>query len=280
MGSILAPGYGQTMPIFVAGDQAALHYDESGTGRTLVTLAGGAGRHPSYLGDLAGLPGRLVIPHLRGVGETPGPALSYWQQANDLEDLRKHLGLRQLDLVAHSAGTRLAMAYAAQYPLSVASMLLITPPSTHLTDTPWDAAEITAHRQGEPAYDAAVAAFNHRPTNQFEFEAWQATTAPATYAVWTERERTHSQVGKAELETVQAYFSVNPPPDFPQQLGKTQARVRIIAGAQDYTTGLAPVLAAARLFAHGEALVIEDCGHYPWIEQPLAFRRTADPFVK
>lgn len=267
------------MPIFVAGDGAALHYDESGSGRTLVTLAGGAGRHPSYLGDLAGLPGHVVIPHLRGVGETPGPPLSYWQQANDLEDLRKHLELPRLDLVAHSAGTRLAMAYAAQYPAAVDSMLLITPPSAHLTDTPSDAAEITAHRRGEPAFDAAVAAFARRPRTQSEFEGWQAATAPAGYAVWTERERAHSQVGTTELETLQAFFSVNPPPDFPQQLGKTQARVRIIAGAQDFLTGLAPVLAAARLFAYGEAVVIDDCGHYPWVEQPLAFRRAADPFV-
>ncbi len=267
------------MPIFVAADRAALHYDESGSGKTLVVLAGGAGRHPSYLGDLAGLPGYLVIPHLRGVGETPGPALSYWQQMHDLENLRKHLGLRQLDLVAHSAGTRLAMAYAAQYPMAVASMLLITPPSTHLTDTPSDAAEITAHRRGDPAFDAAVAAFRRQPRTQSEFEGWQVATAPATYAVWTERERAHSRVGNVELETVQAFFSVNPSPDFPQQLGKTQARVRIIAGAQDYTTGLAPVLAAARLFAHGEAVVIDDCGHYPWVEQPLAFRRAADSFL-
>jgi pimeloyl-ACP methyl ester carboxylesterase len=267
------------MPIFTAADGAALHYDESGTGRTLVTLAGGAGRHPSYLGDLAGLPGHLVIPHLRGVGETPGPPLSYWQQANDLEDLRKHLELPKLDLVAHSAGTRLAMAYAAQYPHAVDSMLLITPPSTHLTDTRSDAEEITAYRKGDPTFDRAVAAFHERPRTQEEFEIWQRTTAPATYALWTEREQAHASTGTSDLETVTAFFSVPPPPDFPRQLARTQARVRIIAGARDFTTGLAPVLAAATLFPNGEALTIEDCGHYPWVEQPLAFRRATDPFV-
>jgi pimeloyl-ACP methyl ester carboxylesterase len=255
------------MPIFVAADGAALHFDVSGSGKPLVVLPGGAGRHPSYLGDLAGLPGKLVIPHLRGVGETPGPPVSYWQQAHDLEDLRDHLTLQGLDLVAHSAGTRLAMAYAAQYPDNVSSMLLITPPSAHLTNTPSDGAEITAHRQGEPAFDKAVAAYSRRPTTQSDFEAWQAETAPATYALWTEREQAHAQVGKTDLTTLNAFFSVSPPPDLPELLGKTNAKVRILAGAQDFTTGLAPVLAAAKLFKNGEAVVIDDCGHYPWVEQ-------------
>ena len=267
------------MPIYVAADGADLHFDVSGSGKTLIALAGGGGRHPSYLGDLAGLPGQLVVPHFRGVGESPGPAKSYWELAHDLEDLREHLVLHQLDLVAHSAGTRLAMAYAAQYPDNVASMLLITPPSAHLTDTPSDAADITAHRRGEPAFDAAVAAFPRQPKTQSEFEGWQAAVAPAMYAVWSERERAHYQVGSTELATVRAFFGVAPPQDFPQLLGKTQAKVRLIAGAQDFSTGLAPVQAAATLFANGETVVLDDCGHYPWVEQPLAFRRVADPFL-
>ena len=45
----------------------------------------------------------------------------------------------------------------------------------------------------------------------------------------------------------------------------------MIAGAQDFTTGLAPVLAAARLFPKGEAVVIDDCGHYPQFEMPSRF---------
>jgi pimeloyl-ACP methyl ester carboxylesterase len=267
------------MPTYPASDGTTLHYDESGEGRTLVVLAGGAARHPSYLGDLAGLPGHLVIVHLRGVGESPEPGISFWEQAHDLEDLREHLGLSRLDLVAHSAGTRLAMAYAAQYPDTVASMLLITPPSSHLTDTPSDRDEITGHRRGEPAFDAAVAAFSREVTTQPDFDIWLADTAPATYASWTDQARTHSQVGTTSITAAGAYFSVTPPPDFPQLLGKTQAQVRIIAGAQDYTTGLAPVLAAATLFANGEVVVIDDSGHFPWVEQPAAFRRAADPFL-
>ncbi len=273
------------MPAFLAPDETLLHYDEAGEGKTLVVLPGGAGRHPDYLGDLAGLPGHRVTVHFRGAGNSPAAATteagSYWHQAHDLDALRAHLGLAKLDLVAHSAGTRAAIAYAAQYPDHVASMLLITPPVAYLTDTPSDVEEITAHREGDPLFDAAMAAMREGPKNptQDTFEAWQALTAPATYAAWTEKEQAHAKVGRTLWSTVQAFLSVTPPDDLPDRLGRVTAKVRVIAGAEDATTGLAPVLAAARLFPNGEAVVIDDCGHYPWVEQPESFRRAADPFV-
>lgn len=271
------------MPTFRAADGTELHYDESGEGKTLVVLPGGAGRHPSYLGDLAGLPGRLVVHHFRGAGESPAVgARSFWDQARDVDDLRAHLGLDRLDLVAHSAGTRVAIAYAAQYPDRVASMLLITPPVSYLTDTPSDAERITAHRRGEPAFDAAVEAYRTGPRDgdQAGFERWQEVAAPATYAAWTEKERAHSGVGRTLLSTVRAFLDATPPADLPRRLGEVRAEVGVIAGAQDFTTGLAPVLAAARLFPKGEVVVIDDCGHYPWVERPEAFREAADPFVR
>ena len=273
------------MPTFLAADGTRLHHDEAGEGRTLVVLPGGAGRHPDYLGDLADLPGRRVTVHFRGAGNSPAAATteagSYWHQAHDLETLRVHLGLEHLDLVAHSAGTRAAVAYAAQYPDRVARMLLITPPVGYLTDTPSDVDEITAHRVGDPVFDRAMAAMREGPQDltQDGFEAWQAMTAPASYAAWTAKEQAHAKVGRTLWSTVRAFLSVTPPADLRERLSTATAKVRVIAGAEDATTGLAPVLAATRLFPDGEAVVIDDCGHYPWVEQPNSFRRAADPFV-
>jgi pimeloyl-ACP methyl ester carboxylesterase len=41
---------------------------------------------------------------------------SRWRQADDIDRLRDSLGLNRCAIVAHSAGTRLAIAYAAQFP--------------------------------------------------------------------------------------------------------------------------------------------------------------------
>jgi pimeloyl-ACP methyl ester carboxylesterase len=59
---------------------------------------------------------------------------SWWRQAEDVDRLRASLGLNRCAVVAHSAGTRLAIAYAAQFPDRLAALLLITPPASYLIE--------------------------------------------------------------------------------------------------------------------------------------------------
>ncbi|SFU02863.1 alpha/beta hydrolase fold [Geodermatophilus amargosae] len=118
------------MAAHTAADGAVLRADVVGRddGPTLVVLAGGAAAHPAYLGDLAGLGERyrLVVPHLRGVGRSAHAApASRWEQADDVDRLRASLGLDRCTVVAHSAGTRLAVAHAARFPERVAALVLV-----------------------------------------------------------------------------------------------------------------------------------------------------------
>jgi pimeloyl-ACP methyl ester carboxylesterase len=55
--------------------------------------------------------------------------------------------------------------------------------------------------------------------------------------------------------------------------------VLVIAGAEDCLVGFAPVRALARLFPSGASATIEACGHYPWVEQPAAFRQVIETFI-
>lgn len=277
------------MPGYRGADGAELYYDDGGpSAPPVIALAGGAARHPAYLGDLAGLAERhrLVVPHLRGVGLSPLPAdptrASWWQQAEDLESLRVHLGLEQVTVLAHSAGTRLAIGYAARYPRRVARMVLVTPPAGYLVDEQSDAQTMLDRRRGEPALDRAVAALRQgAPVDADDeaFNAWQVLAAPAGYASWTPREQAHAGTGRWSLPAALAYFSVEPPPDLPARLGGVPAPVLVVAGAHDCLTGLAPVLALSKLFPAGEAVVLDDCGHYPWVEQPRRFRETVSAFL-
>lgn len=273
------------MPTFPTADGALLHYDVHGAGRPVVVLAGGAAAHPSYLGDLAGLPGRLVVPHLRGVGLSPAPedpgTGSYWRQAADVDTLREHLGLERLVIAAHSAGTRLANAYAAQYPDRIERLLLITPPPSDLVDVPTDADALIAARRHEPEFSAALAAREAGPdlSSNETFNDWQRAGAPVGYAAWTAVEREHAQTMHYYLAAARAYFSVEPPADFAERLGAVRAPVLVLGGAQDCTTGVAPVMALARLFPGGDVVVLERCGHFPWVERPAEFRQAVEAFL-
>lgn len=276
------------MPSYRAADTNQLHYETFGVGPPVVVLAGGAARHPDYLGDLAGLDRhyQLVIPHLRGVGESPEPADaeagSFWRQADDVDALRAHLGLDRVVVVAHSAGTRLAMSYAVQYPNKLAGLLLITPPARNLVDVPSDADALVEARRGEPAFDAALAAHEAGPdlTDDERFTAWNQATGPMAYAVWTAVEREHCAAGRWYLAAALAFFSVPPPEDFLEQLRRVAAPTLVLAGAADCMTGVAPLRGLAELFSAGSFVALEGSGHYPWVERPVEFRQVASGFLE
>ncbi|HEV7651405.1 MAG TPA: alpha/beta hydrolase [Actinophytocola sp.] len=286
------------MPTFRAADQTLLHYDEHddehgdehGEGRPLIALAGGAACHPSYLGDLAGLSGRLIVPHLRGVGLSPAPddprQGSYWQQSEDLEALREHLGLDRLALTGHSAGTRIAVAYAARHPERIERMLLITPRTEYLVDEPSDLDDLLEKRAKlELEFGAALAAREAGPdlsdpaAAQDRFNEWQRECAPFGYAAWTAAEQDHARTMHYYLTAAQAFFSVDPPADLAERLRAVTAPVLALAGAEDCSLGVAPVRALAALFPAGDVAVLDRCGHFPWVERPAEFRQAAEKFL-
>lgn len=279
------------MPSYDGHDGTPLHYDVLGDDSSdpVIVLAGGAARDPAYLGDLAGLsrPWRLCVPHLRGVGRSPAPsdveAGSYWQQAADVDRLRAHLGLDRCMVAGHSAGTRVAISYAAQFPDRLAGLLLITPPAAYLVDVPSDAEALTTARRGEPGFEAALAAQRAGPDTSSDetFNAWQQAIAATGYAAWGEAEREHSRTGgRWHLDAARAFFSVEPPADLADRLGHVTAPALVVAGARDLVPEVAQATALAGLFPAGRVSVIDRCGHHPWVEQPAAFRRAVDPFLE
>jgi len=273
------------MPAYRGYDDALLHYDERGAGPPLIVLAGGPARHPDYLGDLAGLSARhrLVLPHLRGVGRSGAAApASRWDQVGDVARLQEQLGPQRCVLVGHSAGTRLAIAYAARFPDRVAGLVLITPPASYLVDVPSDVPALRAARLGEPGFAAALAALDAGPESDDDaaFNAWQATVGPIGYASWNDTTRAHADAGGYSLNAAMAFLGGGDGPvDLVDRLRAVPAPTLVVAGARDALTGVAPVVAVAGLFPHGHAVVIEDCGHFPWLEQPAAFRAAVDPFL-
>lgn len=275
------------MPTFTSHDGAILHYDlidEGASGEPLVVLAGGAARHPAYLGDLAGLSSvrPLAVLHQRGVGGSAEavPLMGWPELAHDVEALRRHLGGGQLDLLAHSAGTRVAFAYAASHPQHVRRLCLVTPPADYLVDVEDDSRAMVMARSEEPwfpAFAEAVPALEAASTPQ-EHRALAHLIAPLAWGTWDERARAHEGVGEFYLDAAGAFFSSPVPEALGDQLASCGAQVLVVAGERDALTGLKPVLAVADLFPRGAAVVIEGAGHYPWVERAEGFRAAVDPF--
>jgi len=246
----------------------------SASGTATVVLPGGPCRGPEYLGDLAGLgeDHALVVMHPRGTPLSGGLSRGWWADADDVVALVDALGLDDIDLVAHSAGTRLALATAARFPHRVRSLALVTPPASWLTGTPSDVATIAVGRT-EPEVIAALAALEHDdPSTEAEYGESFLRQAPASYARWTDSERAHAQLGAVSLAAATAWFR-DIPTDAPDRIRAMHSPPTLVVGGdQDLLTGVEPVRHYASAL-DAEVTFIADCGHYPWMEQPDEFRR-------
>ena len=111
-----------------------LHFVVAGHGPYVFVISLGWGIGSAYLQNgLAPLKNRFTLIFLdeRGSGESSRPSdaltMSTAMMADDLEDLRRSLGLQSVDLLAHSHGGTIALDYAERYPDRVGKLALIDP---------------------------------------------------------------------------------------------------------------------------------------------------------
>ncbi|MEP7763811.1 alpha/beta hydrolase [Sanguibacter sp. 25GB23B1] len=271
------------MPYFASIDGTRLYYDVIGDEALppLVVLAGGPARHPEYLGDLGGLSDvrSLVVLHQRGVGRSePSPEVetARWPElAEDVEALRETLGLEQVAILGHSAGTRVALSFAARYPDRTERLCLVTPPATWLLPVPDDSADIIDAHRDEPWFEefdqARSLATAARGAREL-IELFPAL-APIGWGRWDETAQAHERLGVWHAEALDRFYAEVDAVDLRARLAAVAGDVLVVAGERDGLTGLAPVVAMADVFSSGRAAVIAGCGHYPWIEAPDEFSR-------
>lgn len=245
----------------------------AGEGDPIMVLPGGGVRDPSYLGDVStwGIDRPLAVVHYRGTPQTGGTASPWWDQFADLEEVRESLGLGSIDVLAHSAGTQVALAYAAAG-APVKRLGLVAPPATWLTGIDNDIASAAQSRSAEAAIQQALAA---PPLNfaagEAAFREWEQAVAPLGYAAWNPTTQEHSRTGTTDFENLRAFFETLPPADLGERIQSLQIPIHVIGGADDLLSGNAPVRALADIFEFGSVEMIDGSGHYPWVERPAEF---------
>jgi pimeloyl-ACP methyl ester carboxylesterase len=181
------------------------------SGTPLIALAGGPGRDAAYLGDLGGLSADrpLIIPDLRGTGDSrvagaDPSAYAFPRLAEDVEALRRALGLERVAVLGHSAAATLAEAYAARHPERVSHLLLITPGTRLQARRTDDAERIFRARSAESWYEDAVAAVSalDNARDLAEVRRLLLRAAPATYGEWGPAQQAHAEAEGGQLNPV------------------------------------------------------------------------------
>lgn len=277
--------------VFTGSDGTRLAYTEVGVGPRLLCLPGGPGRAAAYLEDLGGLAAErtLVLLDTRASGHSEVPAdpasLRFDRLAQDVEALREHLGEAVVDVLGHSAGCLVAQAWAAAHPEQVRSLVLVTPSDRLQGGHRADVAAIRQTRAGEPWYaDAAeaVAALTEAPPAHQQ--SLLRATRPFFYGRWDERTQAHAatadqQSSKRAALGFGAGFDDVDRTNMLTALTALVAPVLVVGGERDALTGVASVGLVAGTFPQAQTVVLPRAGHFPWVDEPAAFRAAVSQFL-
>ncbi|WP_380283679.1 alpha/beta fold hydrolase [Kitasatospora purpeofusca] len=266
------------MPDFTSTDGTTLFYSVTGTGPALLCLAGGPGADVRDLGDLGGLDGfrTLVMLDGRAAGRSATPtdraSCAFTAQARDVEELRRRLGIERLDVLAHSAGTLTAQAFAADRPERLGRLVLVTPPGL-------------VSRDVEEAEVAAIRA--RRADGPGSAEALAAGAQPWSYGAWSEAARRHheAEAGYPQPPSwLREAFYVRPASEAAAaaetaRRAAVSSPVLVVAGAEDGVAGVDTPRRVAACYPAGRLEVLAGCGHWPWVDGPTAFRDLVAGFL-
>lgn len=257
----------------------------SGAGTPLVVANGGPGFDHTYLvvgdaWDRLASARRVVMYDQRGTGASSrvkaGEPCGLLEQIDDLEALRAHLQLEKMDLLGHSWGGYLVMAYAARHPERIAHLVIADSASPKIQDTAFlfknIYPETTAREDGlafavelgdAKAIEADIATYMtmlfHAPARRDAYIArFKGDYQPSVNrSVWNDLQR----------------FDLSP------ELGKFRFPTLVITGRYDFNVAPSVAYAIHRAIPGSEFAVFEDSGHLPFYEEPEAFVKRLQAFL-
>jgi proline iminopeptidase len=256
----------------------------------VVFLHGGPGQGSQSFAALAGPllePSlRMVYLDQRGSGRSERPwngAYSVDLLVEDLEALRRALGVPRIGIVAQSFGAVPALEYAARYPSHVSRMVI----AAGLSDTPASLRGQCAHlATTDPAAHArAVAAGGQGGCNPF------AAYEGPEQGEFVARNMFPDSAVRRRLEAADTAGGLRNTGElggavFSQGLlawsfgghGRLAMPVLVIAGERDLQIGLEPQRDLARRLPRAELRVYEGAGHFMYLDAPDRFARDVIAF--
>ena len=278
-----------------AGKGVKLYYRLVGRGsEPVVLIHGGPGFTSDYLADDLTTMARkhsLLVYDQRGIGRSTlvsdSTALAAQRYVEDLEAIRKHLGLARLTLLGHSWGAAPAALYAMQYPERVGRMILVgtIPPERRGLENAFQAmtaardsvtlrrmAELSRIRGANPNDLAACREYYRLWFTPFFGARKSASRMKGNVCAGSPKSLENKQnVDKFTFASLGNW-------DWTTSLNKAVAPTLIIHGELDPL----PIESARKWAAampNARLLELKGIGHFPYVEAPEVFFAAVDRFL-
>ena len=258
----------------------------SQTGRPLVLVNGGPGFDHNYelcsdAWDTIARTRPLVMYDQRGNGRSgalaKGQGCTLIDQIDDLDAIRVALGQEQIDLVGHSFGGYLVMAYASRHPERVAHLLICDSAAPKWTDTEFifkyiypESMERQAVFDGRDALGDTLAS----AASILEYEGWLFVSTEKRDEYLAHSGEYH--YNRAVNETLNADLEKRDL--WPLLPGLTMPTL-VLTGRFDINVAPSTAWKIHKAIPNSRFVVFEKSGHMPFFEEPEAFARTVEAFL-
>jgi pimeloyl-ACP methyl ester carboxylesterase len=180
--------------------------------------------------------------------------------SGDLQNLIKFLGLEKFHLVSSAAGGSVAADYALSHP---ERLLSLTVSSNNLAATKGYIAEAAARIK--------LKEWDDLPRWFRELGPSYRGANPDGVAKWTELNH-RSETGRGARQKLVNVVT-------PEKLETLKVRTLLMTGAADMFTPPSIMRMIARQVPNNELVIVPECGHSPYWEQPELFNRTVLEFI-
>lgn len=261
-----------------------LSFRTAGRGDALVVIHGGPGyekalMYPGF--DALASDLKVVYYDQRGCGASepvsPTTPMGIPDHVADLEALRRYLNIPSMSIAAHGWGALIAIGYSIEYPERVSSLMLITPISPFLPEP--DEQGILDHLPHEIS-DEISEIYNHPTISLLEKrERVMKLMLPALF---------YSEDGLARVDVNALTFSPEANTratedlgslDVFPELGDVSIPTLVIVGRHDPLTPVRDQMAYADGIRTSSAVVFNNSGHFPFLEEPRLFTEVTREFI-
>jgi len=266
-----------------------IHLITYGKGTPVLIINGGPGMNSEGFGSLAkkiGETNRAIIYDQRGTGQSTIPVIDSTTitmdlMVMDIETIRKHLGIKQWVVLGHSFGGMLASYYTSKFPERVRGLILSSSggidmelfsgfnPSSKLSQADRDSLNYWTRKVAEG--DTSHYAKYQKGKYLAPLYLYDQSFVPDIAERLTQVNLTVNGLVFHNLQKIK--FNSAP------SLEHFQKPVLILQGEED----IVPVEIsekAHRVLKNSSLVIIEDCGHYGWLEQPGKYFKYIDDFLK
>lgn len=279
---------------FVKVEEGRLYYNEVGQGVPIIVLHGGPGLDQGYLRpQLLQLAShhRLIFYDQRGSGNSletkiDEKHINIHQFVKDLEDLRKVLGLDKFILMGHSWGGLLAMQYAIDYQDHLIGLILLNSAPADFKGQKAFLDEFglrtkNIHHDIRPFFSyedfkelnaAQISDLYRKLFSVYFYNPEDVKCLSLNFNVASAQSGFKVMGEMAKTSWIQPHINLIP------NLKALKIPTFILHGGED----IVPVWTAKEIkdaIPQSEIVILEHCGHFPYIEQPSQFFSKMNEFL-